>query len=114
MRVRAPVFYARIPLAGVLRRTHQCQRCGADIRPGDVYSAVDVLDAEGRIRTLLCRSCGAGLRAFVSGEAGDGGGNGDGDGDGDGSGGIGGSDDGDGETDHERDTSDHADGECRD
>jgi hypothetical protein len=51
----------------VVRRTHSCRRCGAAIDPGDVYSAVDVLDAEGRLRGLLCRGCGADLRAFVGG-----------------------------------------------
>jgi RNase P subunit RPR2 len=55
----------------VVRRTHYCRRCGAAIDPGDVYAAVDVLDAEGRLRTLLCRSCGADLRAFVDGRDGD-------------------------------------------
>jgi hypothetical protein len=55
----------------VVRRTHHCRRCGAAIEPGDVYAVVDVLDAEGRIRELLCRSCGAGLRAFVDGDGGD-------------------------------------------
>ena len=52
----------------MVRRTHHCRRCGAAIEPGDVYAVVDVLDAEGRIRELLCRSCGAGLRAFVDGD----------------------------------------------
>ncbi|WP_372911461.1 hypothetical protein [Salinigranum sp.] len=56
----------------MVRRTHYCRRCGAAIDPGDVYSAVDVLDAEGRLRELLCRACGADLRAFVAGD-GDGG-----------------------------------------
>jgi hypothetical protein len=51
----------------VVRRTHPCRRCGAAINPGDVYAAVDVLDAEGRLRVLLCRSCAADLRAFVDG-----------------------------------------------
>jgi hypothetical protein len=51
----------------VVRRTHHCRRCGAAIDPGDVYAAIDVLDAEGRLRTLLCRSCGTDLRAFVDG-----------------------------------------------
>jgi hypothetical protein len=49
----------------VVRRTHYCRRCGAAIDPGDVYSAVDVLDAEGRLRELLCRRCGGDLRAFL-------------------------------------------------
>jgi hypothetical protein len=52
----------------VVRRTHHCRRCDAAIDPGDVYAAVDVLDADGRIRALLCRSCGADLRAFVEGQ----------------------------------------------
>ena len=51
----------------MVRRTHHCRRCEAAIDPGDVYAAVDVLDADGRIRALLCRSCGADLRAFVEG-----------------------------------------------
>ncbi|WP_380679275.1 hypothetical protein [Salinigranum sp. GCM10025319] len=51
----------------MVRRTHHCRRCDAAIDPGDVYAAVDVLDADGRIRALLCRSCGAALRAFVEG-----------------------------------------------
>ena len=50
----------------MVRRTHSCRRCGAAIDPGDVYSAVDVLDAEGRLRELLCRECGADLRSFVT------------------------------------------------
>jgi hypothetical protein len=62
----------------VVRRTHHCRRCGAAIEPGDVYAVVDVLDAEGRIRELLCRSCGAGLRAFVDGDDRDGRDDGDG------------------------------------
>ena len=52
----------------MVRRTHHCRRCDAAIDPGDVYAAVDVLDADGRIRALLCRSCGADLRAFVEGQ----------------------------------------------
>ena len=52
----------------MVRRTHHCRRCEAAIDPGDVYAAVDVLDADGRIRALLCRSCGADLRAFVEGQ----------------------------------------------
>ncbi|WP_318568292.1 hypothetical protein [Salinigranum marinum] len=52
----------------MVRRTHHCRRCGAAIEPGDVYAVVDVLDAEGRIRELLCRSCGTELRAFVDGD----------------------------------------------
>ncbi len=51
----------------MVRRTHSCRRCGAAIDPGDVYSAVDVLDAEGRLRELLCRDCGADLRLFLAG-----------------------------------------------
>jgi hypothetical protein len=51
----------------VVRRTHYCRRCGAAIDPGDVYAAVDVLDAEGRLRVLLCRSCATALRTFVDG-----------------------------------------------
>jgi hypothetical protein len=52
----------------VVRRTHYCRRCGTAIDPGDVYSAVDVLDAEGRLRELLCHACGTDLRAFVTGD----------------------------------------------
>lgn len=62
------LFHARGRHLGVVRRTHYCRRCGAAIDPGDVYAAVDVLDAEGRLRELLCRACGADLRAFVAGE----------------------------------------------
>jgi hypothetical protein len=54
-------------LQAVVRRTHHCRRCDAAIEPGDVYAAVDVLDAEGRLRVLLCRSCATALRAFVGG-----------------------------------------------
>ena len=59
----------------MVRRTHYCRRCGAAIDPGDVYGAVDILDAEGRLRTLVCRACSADLRAFLAGD-GDGGENG--------------------------------------
>jgi hypothetical protein len=63
-----PPFFALggVPQA-VVRRTHHCRRCDAAIDPGDVYAAVDVLDAEGRLRVLLCPSCAAALRAFVDG-----------------------------------------------
>jgi hypothetical protein len=63
-----PVFAARGRRGDVVRRTHRCRRCDAAIDPGDVYGVVDVLDGEGRIRTLLCASCAAGLRSFVEGE----------------------------------------------
>ncbi|WP_152039744.1 hypothetical protein [Salinigranum salinum] len=56
----------------MVRRTHHCRRCDAAIDPGDVYAAVDVLDAEGRLRVLLCRSCATELRAFVDGHDTDG------------------------------------------
>lgn len=48
-----------------LRRVHSCDRCGDRIEPGDVYSAVDVLDADGDLQALLCRQCGRTLRDFL-------------------------------------------------
>lgn len=51
-----------------LRDSHDCRRCGATIDPGDVFSAVDVLDADGELRALLCADCGRGLRQFVAGD----------------------------------------------
>jgi hypothetical protein len=48
-----------------LRRTHPCDRCGAPIDPGDRFAAVDVLDADGRSKLLLCVDCGRAFRAFV-------------------------------------------------
>lgn len=52
-----------------LRRPHDCRRCGATIRPGEVFTAVDALDADGELRVLLCADCGRALRRFVDGEA---------------------------------------------
>ncbi|MFC6989857.1 hypothetical protein ACFQJD_16215 [Haloplanus sp. GCM10025708] len=49
-------------------RTHPCVRCGDDVDPGHVYSAVDVLDAEGELHVILCRECGSELREFLAGE----------------------------------------------
>jgi len=46
-------------------RPHDCFRCGATIEPGDIYGALDLLDAEGDLRVLLCRSCSADLRDFL-------------------------------------------------
>jgi hypothetical protein len=46
-------------------RPHDCHRCGATIGPGHVYGALDLLDADGELRVLLCRSCSASLRAFL-------------------------------------------------
>jgi len=51
-----------------LRRAHDCVRCGRTIEPGDRFSAVDVLDPEGELKVLLCRGCGADLRAFLDGD----------------------------------------------
>jgi hypothetical protein len=50
----------------VLRRTHQCDRCGVAIEPGDLYAAIDGVDADGELRVLLCRSCGEAFRAFLA------------------------------------------------
>ena len=50
-----------------LQQSHPCVRCGATIEPGDVFSAVDVLDGDGDLRALLCEECGDGLRAYVDG-----------------------------------------------
>jgi hypothetical protein len=52
----------------MLRRTHQCDRCGTAIEPGDVYAAIDGVDPDGELRVLLCRSCGRRLRAFLDGD----------------------------------------------
>ena len=52
----------------MLRRPHECVRCGRTIRPGEEYGAVDVLDPQGDLRVLLCRSCAAAHRAFLDGE----------------------------------------------
>jgi hypothetical protein len=46
-------------------RPHDCHRCGETIEPGHVYGALDLLDAEGELRVLLCRSCAAALRDFL-------------------------------------------------
>lgn len=50
-----------------LRRTHACDRCGDPVGPGDVFAAVDLLDAEGRSKVLLCPDCGRALRGFLDG-----------------------------------------------
>lgn len=50
-----------------LQQSHPCVRCGVTIEPGDVFSAVDVLDGDGDLRALLCEDCGDGLRAYVDG-----------------------------------------------
>ena len=49
-------------------RSHECPRCGDDISPGDLYSVLDLLDAEGELHVILCPDCGADLRAFLDGE----------------------------------------------
>ena len=54
----------------MLRRTHQCDRCGAAIEPGDVYAAIDGVDADGELRVLLCRRCSRAFRAFLDGDGG--------------------------------------------
>jgi hypothetical protein len=54
-------------------RPHACRRCGATIGPGHVYGALDLLDADGELRVLLCRSCSADLRHFLDGHPADGG-----------------------------------------
>ncbi|WP_248897913.1 hypothetical protein [Haloplanus halobius] len=46
-------------------RPHPCYRCGTTIEPGHVYGALDLLDAEGELQVLLCRSCAAELRDFL-------------------------------------------------
>jgi len=44
---------------------HDCHRCGETIAPGDVYGALDLLDADGELQVMLCRSCSAALRDFL-------------------------------------------------
>lgn len=50
-------------------RPHDCPRCGDAIEPGDVYSVLDLLDADGDVAVILCRDCGGDLRSFLAGEA---------------------------------------------
>ena len=52
----------------MLRRPHDCARCGATIRPGDEYAAVDALDPEGDLNVLLCVECARAFRDFLDGE----------------------------------------------
>ena len=52
----------------MLRRPHDCVRCGRTIAPGEEYGAVDVLDPEGDLRVLLCPACAGDLRAFLDGD----------------------------------------------
>ncbi|MFC4357625.1 hypothetical protein ACFO0N_06635 [Halobium salinum] len=52
-----------------LRRPHDCRRCGCRIEPDDTFAAVDVLDADGELRALLCPDCGRALREFVDGDS---------------------------------------------
>jgi ribosomal protein L24E len=52
----------------VLQRTHQCDRCEAAIEPGDVYGAIDGVDADGSVRVLLCRRCSKAFRRFLDGD----------------------------------------------
>jgi hypothetical protein len=33
-----------------------------------VYGALDLLDADGEVQVLLCRSCASDLRAFLDGQ----------------------------------------------
>ncbi|WP_277555036.1 hypothetical protein [Halobaculum limi] len=55
----------------MLRRSHDCDRCGTSIRPGDEYAAVDGITPAGDLRVLLCTDCAAALGRFLDG--GDGG-----------------------------------------
>ena len=50
-----------------LQQSHDCVRCGETIDPGDVFSAVDVLDGDGDLNILLCEVCGPGLRSYIDG-----------------------------------------------
>ncbi|WP_158237351.1 hypothetical protein [Halegenticoccus soli] len=48
-------------------RSHACYRCGSRVHPArDAYAAVDVLDADGELKVLLCRECGRELRSFLN------------------------------------------------
>ncbi|WP_164974633.1 hypothetical protein [Halegenticoccus tardaugens] len=50
-------------------RSHACRRCGARFHPArDVYAAVDVMDAQGDLKVLLCRDCARALRGFLGAE----------------------------------------------
>ncbi|MFC7096882.1 hypothetical protein [Halobaculum marinum] len=51
----------------MLRRTHECDRCGADIAPGDEYAAVDGIAPDGEIRVLLCAACAVDFSRFLDG-----------------------------------------------
>ncbi|GAB3412238.1 hypothetical protein GCM10027435_04700 [Haloparvum alkalitolerans] len=51
-----------------LVRPHDCVRCGATIRPGEEFGAVDVLDPDGDLEVLLCPDCAAALRRFLDGD----------------------------------------------
>ncbi|UIO99536.1 hypothetical protein Hbl1158_13565 [Halobaculum sp. CBA1158] len=53
----------------MLRRAHDCDRCGASIRPGDEYAAIDGIAPDGDLRVLLCRSCARDLSAFLDGSS---------------------------------------------
>lgn len=52
----------------MLREAHDCDRCGATIRPGEEYAAVDGIAPDGDVRALLCPGCAAALRRFLDGE----------------------------------------------
>ena len=52
----------------MLQRAHDCDRCGARIRPGDEYAAVDGITPDGDLRVLLCPACAADLSRFLDGE----------------------------------------------
>ncbi|MFC7069530.1 hypothetical protein [Halobaculum lipolyticum] len=51
----------------MLRRSHDCDRCGAPIAPGDEYAAVDGIAPDGELRVLLCARCAAALSRFLDG-----------------------------------------------
>jgi hypothetical protein len=48
-----------------LRHPHNCTRCDARIHPGEEFAAVDILDPDGEIQTLLCPACATDLREFL-------------------------------------------------
>lgn len=51
----------------MLRQPHDCDRCGATIRPGDEYAAVDGITPTGDLRVLLCPACAAAFDRFLDG-----------------------------------------------
>ena len=52
----------------MLRRPHDCDRCGAVVSPGEEYAAVDGIAPDGEVRALLCAPCAAALSGFLDGE----------------------------------------------